>query len=263
MKVKLQQTIISIAVLCCVPCKALHAGTEPRSTGALLKGGSFRHYIEDFNQHDHELYPGYFPNKVAWDFLKDNIPLLDCPDEVFQTTYYFRWWTYRKHLKRTPTGFIVDEFLPPVPWAGKYNSISCAAGHHLYEGRWLRQPEFLDDYSHFWFRGGGEPRRYSFWAADAIWARYCVTGDSSLPLDLLPDLITNYVAWEISRRDANGLFWQEDGQDGMEVSIGGSGYRATINSYQFGDALAIARIADLAGKSDLARQYREKGPYGL
>ena len=37
-----------------------------------------------------------------------------------------------------------------------------------------------------------------------------------------------------------------------------SGYRATINSYQFGDALAIARIAELAGKADVARDYRAK-----
>ena len=75
---------------------------------------------------------------------------------------------------------------------------------------------------------------------------------------MLPDLIANYEAWEKSHRDANGLYWQSDDRDGMEVSIGGSGYRATINSYQFGDALAIARIAELAGKPDVGRDYREK-----
>lgn len=136
----------------------LRAENAPKPADAVLKAESFRHYIEDFNQNDHELYLGIFPNAAAWDFLKDNI----------QTTYYFRWWTYRKHLKQTPGGFVVDEFLPNVGWAGKYNSISCAAGHHLYEGRWLRNPKYLDDYSRFWFRGGGEPRRYSFWAADSI-----------------------------------------------------------------------------------------------
>ena len=80
---------------------------------------------------------------MAWDFLKDNIPLLDCPDENIQRTYYFRWWTYRKHIKKTPVGFIVDEFLPNVGWAGPFNSISCAAGHHVYEGRWLCDPRYL------------------------------------------------------------------------------------------------------------------------
>jgi glycogen debranching enzyme len=55
-----------------------------------------------------------------------------------------------------------------------------------------------------------------------------------------------------------GCFWQNDGNDGMEVSIGGSGCRATINSYQYGDALAISRIAELDGQPDLARTWREK-----
>jgi hypothetical protein len=232
------------------------ADSTPRPE--ILVAESFRHYIDDFNTTDDELYQGNFPNATAWDFLKDNIPLLDCPDKDISTTYYFRWWTYRKHIKKTPGGFVVDEFLPNVSWAGKYNTISCAAGHHIYEGRWLLEPKFLDDYTRFWFHGGGDPRRYSFWAADAVWARYCVTGDKSLAIDLLPDLIKNYEAWEKSHRDPNGLYWQIDDRDGMEVSIGGSGYRATINSYQYGDAIAIAKIADLAGKTEVARVYRGK-----
>ncbi|MBU6327009.1 MAG: hypothetical protein KGQ89_05230, partial [Verrucomicrobia bacterium] len=64
--------------------------------------------------------------------------------------------------------------------------------------------------------------------------------------------------WEKSRRDANGLYWQIDDRDGMEASIGGSGYRATINSYQFGDARAIANIAELAGKTNVATEFRQK-----
>lgn len=60
-----------------------------------------------------------------------------------------------------------------------------------------------------------------------------------------------------------GLFWQIDDRDGMEVSIGGKdhrgqGIRPTINSYQFGDAMAIAAIAERAGNPDIARTYRAK-----
>jgi hypothetical protein len=36
------------------------------------------------------------------------------------------------------------------------------------------------------------------------------------------------------------------------------GFRATINSYLYGDALAIAHLADLAGQDDVAREYRAK-----
>jgi hypothetical protein len=44
----------------------------------------------------------------------------------------------------------------------------------------------------------------------------------------------------------------------MEVSIGGSGYRATINSYMYGDAVAIARIAALAGQQDVVKDFVTK-----
>ena len=49
--------------------------------------------------------------------------------------YYFRWRTYRSHIH--PTGrndsipWVVTEFSPDVSWAGMYNTINCAAGHHM------------------------------------------------------------------------------------------------------------------------------------
>lgn len=235
-----------------------------RASGAVLKADDFRHYVVGFNQTDNELYKQYVPNSAAWEFLKQKIPLLDCPDKEIEQTYYFRWWTYRKHIKQTPDGFVITEFLPPVGWAGKHNTINCPAGHHFREGRWLHDPQYLDDYATFWLRKGGTVRSYSFWIADSLVQRAAVTGDVRLVLDLLPDLIANYAGWEKERLDASGLFWQVDDRDGMEVSISGAlhprhqGLRATINSYQYGDALAIAQIADLAGQADVAREYRDK-----
>ncbi|HEV7924495.1 MAG TPA: glycosyl hydrolase family 65 protein, partial [Verrucomicrobiae bacterium] len=221
----------------------------------VLEPSLFKHFVDAFNQTDTELYPSFISDEKAWDFLKENIPLFDCPDQNINEIYYFRWWTYRKHIEQTPEGFVITEFLPPVGWAGKYNSINCAAGHHFYEGRWLADPKYLDDYSTFWFRKGGEPRRYSFWAADSLWARYLVTGDDRVVKDLLPYLIGNYEAWEREHRDTNGLFWQIDDRDGMEVSIGGSGYRPTINSYMYGDAIALANIARLTGRKEVADNF--------
>ena len=234
-------------------------GFESRSTRQnFLNAEKLRHYVDEFNCNDQELYVQHVPNAKACEFLEKNVPLFECPDKEIEETYYFRWWSYRKHIKKTHDGFVVTEFLPPVGWGGKHNTICCPAGHHLYEGRWLKNPSFLDDYSMFWFRRGGNPRQYSFWTADAIWARLLVNGRAELAKNLLPDLIRNFQGWEKDRRDANGLFWQEDGLDGMEVSIGGSGYRATINSYMYGDAMAIANIANLAGSPELAKEYREK-----
>ena len=224
----------------------------------VLKADLFKHYIDAFNENDEELYVQHISNEKAWEFLKTNIPLLEYPDKDIERTYYFRWWTYRKHIKNTLDGFVITEFLPTVPWAGKHNTINCPAGHHFYEGRWLHDNKYLDDYAIFWFRKGGSQRSYSFWAADALWARYLVTMDENHITDLLEDLIENYKGWEKERLESDGLFWQIDDRDGMEVSVGGSGKRATINSYMYGDAGAIAKIALLAGQQDIAEQYQEK-----
>jgi len=224
----------------------------------VLNTAKLKNYVELFNANDEELYTN-IPNSEAFAFLEANIPLFECPDRNFEQTYYFRWWTYRKHVKKTSDGYVITEFLPKVSWSGKHNTISCPAGHHYYEGRWLHDPIYLDDYSVFWLRKGGQPRRYSFWIADAYFARQMVTPNSELLVDLLDDLVGNYEAWEkVSLPDKNFLFEQIDDRDGMEVSIGGSGYRATINSYMYGDARAISKIAAVAGRKVLSAEYSAK-----
>jgi len=229
------------------------------ATPIILKPATYQETIEAFNRGDTELVTNAVANARAWEWMTNNIPWFDCSDKELQEIYYFRWWTFRKHLKLTPAGYLITEFLPPVPWAGKFNSISCAAGHHIDEGRWLHERRYLDDYIRFWFRGGGSPRVYSCWLGQAIFQRYQVTGDREFTVDLLSDLISNFHGWEKERFDsAVGLFWQEDGQDGMEVSIGGSGFRAPLNSYMIGEASSIAAIAEMAGDKNLAREFKTR-----
>jgi hypothetical protein len=224
----------------------------------VLQWDDFSPLVEDFNKNDDEIYTQYIPNSKAEEFLKENIPYFNCPDQELEKTYYFRWWTFRKHIKMTPAGFIITEFLPEVSWAGKYNSICCPAGHHFYEGRWLNNQDYLENYANFWFKGGGEPRRYSFWAANSILAFACVQQNKNLVTSLLPYLDQNYQEWEKTHLCADGFFQQTDNRDGMEVSIGGSGKRATINSYMIGDAEAIASIAEIAGNTSLKKIYKAK-----
>ena len=180
-----RHVLIGLSALLPIPLVRLYAASPPQADVSrpsaqkgesdasprplVLKADDFRHYVDSFNQHDKELYVQHIPNAAAWAFLRANIPLLDCPDKELEEIFYFRWWTFRKAIKQTPDGFIITEFLPTVGWAGKHNSINCAAGHHLHEGRWLSDPKFLDDYTTFWFRKGGNIRSYSCWIADSIW----------------------------------------------------------------------------------------------
>ena len=215
----------------------------------------FKRYIDKFYVGDDESVQ--ISNAEKWEWFKNNIPFFHCPDKILEEIYYFRWWTYQKHIKHTPGGLIVTEFYPDVPWAGKYNSIVCSAPHHFYEGRWLKN-NYLRDYALFWFRGGGSLRSYSCWLADAIYNYCSVNSDFSLCEDLLPDFVENYNGWECSNLHESGLFWSDDDRDGMEFSISGKGLRPTLNSYMYADAMAISHIAQLAGKPHIQTEFFEK-----
>ncbi len=228
------------------------AGTD---NSHIIPAGKVLGYTQAFNSADSAEAGLSIGNDTSAQWIEQQVPLLDCPDAEIERTYYFRWWTYRKHLRQTNAGWVVTEFLPDVPWAGKYNTICCAAGHHIMEGRWIHDPTYLNDYSQFWFHGGGDTHRYSFWAADAIYSRALVSGDFNFATKLLPDLVTNFETWQKLRQDPNGLFWQNDGEDGMEISIGGSGYRPTINSYMAADARAISSIARMSGDNIQAARF--------
>ena len=235
---------------------------------AVLNGRDDARYIAEFNSRDTTPTAGAIPNAEVWQWMLANVPLFDCPDRDLEKIYYFRWWTFRKHLRQTPRGFVVTEFLQPVRHAGPFNTISCAFGHHLAEGRWLRDQRPLDEYSRFWFRsgpGGGPAKhfhKYSSWAAAALYDRYLVTLDRAFVVDLLDDLVADYERWEGERQRPDGLFWQYDVADGMEESISGSrtakNIRPTINSYMTANARAIAHIATLAGRPELARRFHAK-----
>ena len=50
-----------------------------------------KEYVERFNTLDEECYLQAVPNVQAYEWLKEQIPLLECPDAALEETYYFRW----------------------------------------------------------------------------------------------------------------------------------------------------------------------------
>jgi len=233
----------------------------------ILKPEVFAHYNEHFNSMEDENVTNFIPNADSWSWLQKEIPFFECPDHEVEEMYYFRWWSFRKHLVQTTNGFVFTEFLTPVRHADVFNAISCAAGFHLAEGRWLHNQACLDDYTTFWLRGNhGQPQKkfhsYSSWFESAAYNRFLVNGDKAFLTNLLDDLVADYKTWEQERQTASGLFWQFDVRDGMEESISGSriskNLRPTINSYMFANARALADIARLAGNKPIAKEFDAK-----
>jgi hypothetical protein len=207
-----------------------------------------------------------------WNWFAEHIPFFECPDEDITTTYYYRWELLTKHLTygSPNSGYSFTEFIDRPFWSGAYGAISCPAGHQLYEARWLRNPQIARDYSRYWFRTpGAQPRNYSTWLADAVWAVGQVHSEDRFLTDLLPDLVKNYEGWEQRHYIPEiGLFWQTGHDDGMEFNInsrqtqdilrGAPSYRPSFNAYMWADAIAISKIARLADKDEIAQLYKQK-----
>ncbi len=220
------------------------------------------------------------------DWYKANIPFLDVPDPQIEQVYYYRWRTWKEHLRYTnpQDGWISTEFLDCCGYAAPYQAINAATGHQITEGQWVRDQTYGDDYVKFWLTGpgaGAKPaddgvnadttdwaHEYSMWLASAAFERATVTGNTSEVVALLPQLEKQFNGWDKQYNAALGLYWSVPVWDAMEFSAssyassdpyhGGAGYRPTLNSYQYGDALAISRIAALAGNSRTAKQYAAK-----
>ena len=107
------------------------------------------------------------------------------------------------------------------------------------------------------------PRKYSFPWAESVRQVTLATGDPKLGTDLLDALIANYKAWEASTSIAlSGSSGPIDTRDAMEKSIGGDGYRPTLNSYMVGDARAIADFARTRAEDcNLAADYSAKADH--
>ena len=203
-------------------------------------------------------------NQDAAQWMERNIPLFDCPDEDFREIYYFRWWSLRKHLKRTPVGWGMTEFLVPRSYADRYNLIACAIGHHVMETRWLRDTTYMHQILRTWYYGNNgqamaKMNKFSSWNPHAIYEAFKVQGDTTFLLSLRPRLEEEYARWKSTNRLANGLYWQGDVQDGMEESISGGRKkqyaRPTINSYMTANAKALEKISLLENRQQEAQGY--------
>jgi hypothetical protein len=143
-------------------------------------------------------------NESVWDWATSNLPLFESSDRDVTDAYYFRAKTYHAHMNPTlyvDQPVVVSEFGAAVHWGGPYGSINAAAGHHISEGRWIRDRVAMDSNIKFWLgsmasgndqttphyangtRGesGGTP--YSEWVLTAVLKRSEVLGAFTLGKD--------------------------------------------------------------------------------
>ena len=224
-----------------------------------------------------------FGNDAPW--YQNRIPYFESSDTRLDDVYYYRWKLFRAHQRDLgEKGFISTEFLDDVSWQLEpWASLNDASGFHIGEGRWLRDPRYVDDYLAFMYDGGND-RHFTDYMADSAWGRYLVGGDRVAVTRFLPKMQALFAAWNDHYDPAKGLYWTEplldateytissiDASGGLDGFFGGNAFRPSINAYMFANARAIARIAALKGEpasvvrryDDLARTLQRRVEEGL
>jgi hypothetical protein len=227
-----------------------------------------------------EIVARYFGADAPW-FLR-NIPILEIDDPEIQQIYFYRWKLLRAHIREIgPQGTTMLEFLDNVPWARQpYTDLNDSASFHIMEARWMRAPTVLDDLIDHLYTGGANDRHFSESIAAATEASTLVTGDASPALRHLDTMQYIFNSWDDHLDRARNLYWIEPLLDATEYTIssidasgagftnhpgsdpnhngftGGFAYRPSINSYQYANAMAIARLAAEAGQPEVAADYR-------
>ena len=216
-------------------------------------------------------YKSILYESLPW--VEETAPHFECDDADVTTTFWYRWRLFHLHMKRRPEReagcgkkggcYVVTEFLQKVFWSGPHNTIVCPAGHHILEGRWLRDAEIVDDYARFWFRGGGFRKQYTWWAAYALWQRSLLLHHErerqGVHAELFGELEEHYHDWLLTHYSPKArCMFTSCHADGEENSAGLDGCRPTINSAMYGEAAALGAIARSLGNRSRAAYYSKE-----
>lgn len=237
---------------------------------------------------DHESYlTGLGLDDHQW--YLDNIPFIDIPDKSMQDVYYYRTSVIKRHIKwaHEGHGWVVTEFIHPVSWASKLQTIPDSAAHHIVELRWLRDQNYVKNLIEAYTRGGVEKLTgitFTHYIHRGILEYAQASGDIPFLTSQLEGMIMMYNLWDIQRDNITKLYHRTPLQDAQEYSLPGylvggpqggpmqewddfglgpsmgggndysliwSGpetYRPSHNAYMVAGAWAIAEVAAMAGK---------------
>ena len=213
----------------------------------------------------------HFGNDAAW--FEQNVPLFECSDATLEDVYHYRWKLYKAHIRDLGTkGYVITEFLDDVSWQKHpYAMLNDATGFHIYEGRWLRDRQYIDGFLDFLYPGGGNDRHFAESIADASFAYFLVHGDKQMATKHLPAMKHIYNLWDDKFDFSKGLYFIEPLLDATEYTVssidasggqdgfrGGEAFRPTINSYMVANAMAISRLSEMIGDKEGAEDYKAR-----
>jgi hypothetical protein len=230
-----------------------------------------------------DAYQGWFDSNLAY---------FDCSDPWVRKMYYHRAYVSRKNMLDPKLGRMKWPTQSEGRWRSSWypNVISYGAGHQVREVRWLRDPKYWQGHLRTWAEnekadgvypshvtpGGPSDGQYTDWITSTAWDGQLVHPDDTFLAQVVGKLAANVRGWQREYdRDGDGLllvdshWWtgmeyqpsffffsdnkvsRDFSQPAHQVNL----ERVDLTAYNYGNALAVARIYRRLGQPEKAREF--------
>jgi len=269
----------------------LRAGMEPSKIDSVVKPATDRKLIiAPGDQDTRDLVAAQVESYQSW--FDANLAHFDCSDPWIRKMYYHRAYVLRKNMLDPKLGRMRWPTQSEGRWRSNWypNVISYGAAHQVREARWLRDPKYWQGHQRTWAENeksdGVYPSRvtpkgpaggqYTDWITSTSWEGHLVHPDLAFLSQVVEKLAANVRGWQRQfDRDGDGLlevdshWWtgmeyqpsffffsdykvsKDFDQPAVQVSL----ERVDLTAYNYGNAVAVARIYGRLGQPAKAKEF--------
>ncbi len=172
--------------------------------------------IDDIIGHTDDVHCNGDETVLRKDWLKNNIPFIETPDNLLDRIYYFRWNNLLSCLgKRKSDGKY--EFNESSEIGRYHRYIDCAQGAHVRDARWIRDTKYLSDYIDI------TPDKEVYWGylIASVMEKYYIDGDIETIRRNYEKLKLRFHSRDEKFDPEIGLYYLENGIEGQEAGVNG------------------------------------------
>ena len=272
---------------------ALRTPDQPSRLDRVLKPVTHRNWlIRPEDQDARDVVADQVDAYQAW--FDANVPYFDCSDPWVRKMYDHRAYVLRKNMLDPKLGRMQWPTQAEGRWRSTWypNVISYVGGHQVREARWLRDPKYWQGHLRTWAENekadgvypshvtpkGPSDGQYTDWITSTAWDGYLVHPDRSFLTTVADRLAANVRGWQKAYDpDGDGLLRVDShwwtGMEYQPSFFAFSDYkpsknfyeparpvgleRVDLTAYNYGNAVAVARIHRLLGQSDRAEEFED------
>jgi len=267
--------------------------TEASSIDAVVKPANDRNLlIKPADQDARDPAAVQVKDYQAW--FDANLAYFDCSDALIRKMYYHRAYVLRKNMLDPRLGRLRYPTQSEGRWRSTWypNVISYGAGHQVREARWLRDPKYWQGHLKTWAENekpdgvypshvtpkGPSGGQYTDWITSTAWDGQLVHPDDAFLRQVVDKLAANVRGWQKEYdADGNGLLLVDShwwtGMEYQPSFFFFSGYKAAkdfdqpahqvsldrvdLTAYNYGNAIAVARVYRRLGQPGKAKEFEE------